>query len=315
MVNTLRIASVAAVILAGLVLASVTGFVSLRSLDAGRDEELTRILHAPSVVDRFRESQGDKTQDRQDAISPLVKEAEAFALYLNPPAPPDAPITKPTLSKNSPRIGLQAPPTSAKFDLLGTSYSAASQSECFAYIKMQDGKTSRWVRPGDVIGRMQIKEIRRDSIICSDGNSDTPMFVPQRQDTSSLLEVGSGAVTASNLVVPPSAADRITGPSAAEPATALAPITGQAKTPLLPSTTDAERAALSRLVDQLKESAGQSEAKRAEVNKMMEEFRAIHGKATEATNVESPGNEPNASPNISPLQGRPGMRRRLGMPR
>ena len=35
-----------------------------------------------------QENQGDREQSRQEAISPLVREAEAFALFLNPPAPP-----------------------------------------------------------------------------------------------------------------------------------------------------------------------------------------------------------------------------------
>jgi hypothetical protein len=310
MVNTLRVASLLAVIVAGLVLASVTGFVSWKSLDAGNDEELSRILSAPSVVDKFRESQGDKTQDGLDAASPLVKEADAFALYLNPPAP----VVEVASRQNSariPRPGPVAPPSSAKFNLLGTCYSAASQSECFAYIRMQDGKTSRWVRVGDVIGRTQIKEIRRDSIICSDGNSETPMSVPQRQDTSSLIEVKPGAVAAGNPVRPPSPAERITGPSVAESVAPSAPITGQAKTPLLPPTTDTERAALGRLVDQLRETAGESEEKKAAMSRIMEEFRAVRRQAAELGNVEGSGNEPN----ISPIQGRSGLRRRLGVTR
>jgi hypothetical protein len=312
MVNTLRIASVLAVIVAGVFLASVTGFISWRSLDAGKDEELSRILSAPSVVDKFRESQGDKTQDRQDAISPLVKEAEAFALFLNPPAPaPTAPTPKPTIPRIPPRPGSQVS-TSAKFDLLGTSYSAASQSECFAYIKMQDGRTYRWVRTGDVIGHMQVKEIRKDSIVCSDGNIDTPMFVPQRQNPSSLLEAVTSPVAAVDSATPPSVADRITGLAAAESAASSVPVASQVKAPLLSPTTDAERAALSRLVDQLKASAGQSEEKRAAVSKIMDEFREARERAEAAGQGEHSANEPNVSPNVSPLGDRPGIRRRLG---
>jgi len=315
MVNTLRIASVAAVIVAGLVLASVTGLASLKTLDAGRDEELQRILEAPSVVKKFQESQGDKAQDREDAISPLVREAEAFALYLNPPAPPVTLTARQVPSGRPGRSVPPPPPSSAKFDLLGTCYSTASQSDCLAYIGMQDGKTYRWVRIGEEIGHLTIKEIRRDSIVCWDGHSDVPMFVPERQDTSSLLEVGANSLAATDLGVPPSAADRITGSVQPLRPAFSDPVANESETPSVPVTSETERVAMNRLVDELRQSAEQSEDKKATVNKIMEEFRAARERAAAAREMKSAGDEPNASLPISPLQGRPGIRRRLGTSR
>ncbi len=311
MVSTLRIASVVAVVVAGLFLASVTGLASLRALDAGRDEELQSILDAPRVVTKFQESQGDKAQDRQDAISPLVREAEAFALYLDPPAPPKGRTETPNIAR-TPRHLPGPQTTTAKFDLLGTCYSAASQSECFAYIQMQDGKTYRWVRTGDEIGYMTVKEIRRDSIVCWDGNGDVPMFVPQRQDTSSLLETGISAVTATRQGVPPSATDRITGSSLMRPTLSSASLASQAGARPPATTAPSEEATLNRLVDRLRDSAGQSEEKKAAVNRIMEEFREARQRSAEVREVPTFGNEPNSSAHVSPLQGRPSLRRRLG---
>lgn len=313
MVNTLRIASVAAVALAALVLASVTGFVSLKSLDAGRDEGLNRILGAPSVVEKFKDSQAHTAHNRTDAISPLVEQAQAFALILNPPAPPKPVVG---LQPPSPPTGSAGPrpdpPSSARFDLLGTSYSPASQDECFAYIRMQGQKTFRWVRTGDEIGYYRVKEIRPDSIVCWDGSKDVPMFVPNRRETSTLLETGSGSVTASNPAKPaspPSASERITGYSAVRPPVSSGPPERSASTLLSPMTAE-ERATLGRLVDQIKQSEADSENRAAMVKKLLSEYRAFRsgGDAAEAPDS---ANEPN----ISPIQGRPGMRRRLGLPR
>ncbi len=309
MVNTLRIASIAAVILAGLVLASVMGFVSLKVFGTRNDEELSRILSAPSVVDKFQESQGDKARSRQDAISPLVQAAETFAGIINPAPDPVGPT--------QPRPGPKGPPRpnppdgiSAKFDLLGTSYSPASPEDCFAYIRLQDRKTYRWVRKGDEIGHLLVKEIRRDSIICWDGQSDVPMPVPERLDTSSMLEGPVGSAVASPGGILPSAADRITGPSRPRPSLAPRPLDGTVE--VAPPMTEEERAAREELVEKLKQSGVGTEEREALMNKLREELLSSRVSPEEAEKVEDLGRELDDSRNVSPIQGRTGSRRRLG---
>lgn len=267
MVNTLRIASVAAVILAGLLLASVMGFASLRTLDPTQDDDLSRILGSPSVVDTFRERQGDQAQSRQDAISPLDREAEKFALYLNPPPPPqpDRPAAAPT------RVSRPTPTpqtTSARFDLLGISHSPASQNDSFAYIRMQDGQTHRWVRVGDEIGHMQIREIRRDSIVCWDGNKDVSMALPERFSASSSLEATVSSTTSTGRPdVVPSASERITASSQTE----------GASRPLLSPTGEQERASLGGLIDKIRESAGSE--RQVMVDRLREQLSGTRQKA------------------------------------
>jgi hypothetical protein len=310
MIYTLRIASVAAVVLAGLVLASVLGFASLKSFGTRDDEELNRILDAPSVVEKFKDSQGDEAQTRRDAISPLVTEAQAFAAIIDPPPPVAAePRRVPAGSPRMPSRPVGPGVVSAKFDLLGTSYSAANPEESLAYIRLQDGKTYRWVRRGEEIGHLLVKEINRDSIICWDGQGDVPMLVPQPRDTSSLLEGAAGSATASTPGLPPSAADRITGSFPGRP------VGSAPTTPTSPAMTEEEQAALGKLVEQIKASGARPEDRATMVNKLISEYRSSRVSPEEAEKVEDLGEELNGSRRVSPLQGRPRNRGRLTSPR
>ncbi|MBN1360168.1 MAG: hypothetical protein JW993_06230 [Sedimentisphaerales bacterium] len=296
----------AAVVLAALVLASVTGLASLKSLDAGRDEELSQILSAPGVVEKFRENQAGRAPTGQGAISALEAQAQQLAEFLSPPV-----VVKPPEERRGPSGRgslIPSPPSggTARFDLLGTSYSPAGQQDCFAYIEMHDGKTSRWIRTGDVIGQLTVKEIRRDSIICWDGTSEVPMFVPNRPSTSSFLETGVSAVTASGPGVRPSAGDRITGSARTRRTTVSDVTAGRSTVPVSPGI-DSER--YNALVEQIKRRGTNPET----VNKLMEEFRAARAEAQQAEAAAGAA-EPNG-PVISPLQGRPTGGRRLSIPR
>ena len=315
MVSTLRIAGIVAVVLAGLLLASVTGFASIKTLNAQTDEELGKVLRAPSVVERFQERQGDIEQSRQEAINPLVKEAEIYSTILNPPAPPQPPRVvvrdpgRPSREVAGPVV------TSAKFDLLGTCYSAAGQADCLAYIQMRDGKTSQWVRVGDVIGHMTIKEIRSDSIVCWDGNGDVPLSIPQRINQADFLEGGAGAAVSNTVEVAPSSDDRITGPSGAwsSPAAAFRPaprVVGG--NPLAPRTIPPEAPSdggLAATITRLKQAAEGSPEQAAERQALVEQMTLMH----ETTAARRMADEEEAArinreaagrPPVSPLRGR-----------
>ena len=80
MVSTLRITSVVAVIVAGLLLVLVVGPKSLvpdllAKFAIGSDEEVDRILQSPSVVDLWRNGQGNRNVEKQPAKAPLVAQA------------------------------------------------------------------------------------------------------------------------------------------------------------------------------------------------------------------------------------------------
>ena len=73
MINTLRITSIIAVILA-VVLFGFSAVLGVRG-DEGRDE----ILNAPDAIKKFTSAKGAKTRSSGDQVSPIVKQAKAFA--------------------------------------------------------------------------------------------------------------------------------------------------------------------------------------------------------------------------------------------
>jgi hypothetical protein len=189
MVNTLRVTSVAAVVLAVLVLASVLGPKQLVNLGMKRDARLDSILNDPNASARSREGATAKASPGADQTPMLVKQAQDFANILKPK------VEK--LPSTPSGAGTRPPPiipatSSAKFTLVGLSYSATRPEESFAYIKMADN-TCQWVRKGDEIGHTTIREIRPSSIVCSDGNRDSEMTVVAPPDTANLLETGAAA--------------------------------------------------------------------------------------------------------------------------
>jgi hypothetical protein len=189
MVNTLRLTSVAAVLLAVVVLASVLGPKSLVNLGMRNDANLDRILKDPNVVDRFKTSSAGKNPGGADQTPMLVKQAQDFAKILNPT--PAAAPPKPTRT-DAGRTGRPMPALPAKFTLVGLSYSAVRPEESFACVRLEDG-TFRWARKGDEIGNTIIREIRRSSILCLEGSRESEMMVVMPPNTASLLETAAGA--------------------------------------------------------------------------------------------------------------------------
>jgi hypothetical protein len=189
MVNTLRITSVAAVVLAALVLASVLGPRQLINLGMKNDPQLDRVLKDPNIIERYKSSVAGKSTTGAEQASPLVKQAEDLVKNLFPPKPPTPPI--PPIGGGRGQLPPKPIATSAKFSLIGLCYSGARPEESLAYIRMDDN-TLRWARQGDEIGHTTIRAIRRNSILCWDGSTETEMSVASTPDTANMLESPSG---------------------------------------------------------------------------------------------------------------------------
>jgi len=84
MVRTLQAFSVLALISAGVVFVLCAG--QLLQCASG-SEEIERKL-GPPVLERFRRAGNDGEKSGQQTLSALVRQAEAYALLLNPPQPP-----------------------------------------------------------------------------------------------------------------------------------------------------------------------------------------------------------------------------------
>lgn len=284
MVNTLRILGLLAVLGAAYLLIQALGLGSLIGLEEQTDEAVMATLTAPGVVERFQASRGGRSTSVADETPPLVRNAEIFASIINPP-PPLEPVEK-APPKTGP-IRPQPPRTTPKFTLVGT---ASAFSESFAYIRLDDG-TYQWVRQGDEIGHLVVKEIKPGSIVCWEGDAEVEMVVEPVMDTASLLEAGGErapaerAATATMLDTPVRpATGRITGRPAV-PRTISARPLGRSPLPTPPMTDDQVRE-LDALSERVQTDVKNGEDFRAAANRRIAELRAARVSAEEAEDLE-----------------------------
>jgi hypothetical protein len=319
MVSTLRITSVVVILLAGLVLVLVVGPRSLvPDLLAGfavrNDPEIERILTEPSVVDAWRDAHGDSPQSNQGATAPLVREAESFKNILDPPPAPVTAAAKRPAPAPRPSAVVKPVPSSANFELIGTTVSADNS---FAYIRLPD-RTYRWVRKGEEIGHLRINEIRHGAIVCWDGHADVEMVTEPIPATASLLEAEGSSASRADVrpspVASASAGGRITGEPVARPWT---PESSVAQDDEMNDQEDL----ISRLRELQKSGPwpsdpnAASEDRDAVIKKLMAEYRSSRISPEEAKKVEDLGRELNESVDSSSAERPSDARRKLSIPR
>ncbi len=301
MIKTLRLTSVAVVILATVVLASVLGFLrsdsslSLRA-GTGSGKQTENILKGPSAVERFKMQSGNKGQDSVDTTPPLIKQAELLAKIINPPEPvPDAGTKSPVGLPPKPKLPVKPlAQVSSKFNLLST---CCNSRASYAYIRLPDN-TVQWVGVGEQIGHLTIKEIRKDSVICWDGNCEIPVDIEAIPETSSLLETGKApSVVSATKVEEAAARPEPTGRTApaqpvkassaksssmSKPPSSVAKAAIVSSQPAMPATpapsgqiTKQEQEKLNRLGDRLKNDAGTDSAGQVEAaNRLINDFKS-----------------------------------------
>jgi len=278
MIKTLRITSIIAAILAGVVLVFLV-VLGVRSNPS--EAKIEQLLNSPGAIEKFNKAQSDKVTKDQGQSSPLVKQAQALALYLNP-SQPKAGLPGQLRGMPSP-IG----PVTAKFTLIGTSFYEARPKESLAFID-EPGKGLRWVRPSSQIGHLTIEQIKDGLIVVRDGQSTFEMKAEQKTQKSTLLEGSpsgaASAIPASTTV--PKSGTRITRGS-------------RSQTPQLK---DEQKAALEELVEKLrnmqrdiksqKTDSGASPKEKAElVEKLISDFKATRVSDDEARKLGDLGKE------------------------
>ena len=307
MIQTLRITSVAVAILAGVVIASIAGPASLLGFGVKGDEQMEKILNAPSAVDRFKEQHGDKPQTNQDTTPPLIRQAELLANIINPPAS-TAPAVR-TATKTGTGTPPPPPPrTSAVFGLVGTSYSP-NPNESFAYIRLADN-SYMWIRPGEAVGHLVVKQIRNGSILYSDGSRDVEMMVELAPETASLLEAGAASTPVVSESRGPSAARTPGYPVEATLSSISARPVTRAPLPS-PRLTEEDQQALGDLVERLK----QLDTDPATRAKLIAELKSSRVSPEEAEKLEGMGEELNENQDALRDARRREFLRRLSAPR
>jgi len=178
MVKTLRITTITAALLAAVILIFPAVF------GARGDKAIEEFLKSPGAIEKFQRARGDQAEG-EGQISPLVKQARAFALYLNPPAPkrPPGAATRPSKPRPAPRPKV----TSAKFKLLGTSFYALQPDLSLAMID-EVGKGIRWVRRSGRVGHLVIDQIKDGLVVVKDGRRTFEVAVVERPKKVNLIK-------------------------------------------------------------------------------------------------------------------------------
>lgn len=149
-------------------------------------EPFEQFLNSPGVIEKFNKAVGNKATRSRDETSPLVQQAGAFALYLNPPTPK---ASKTLAGRGAPKG--RGPAVTPKFKVLGTSYHKERPELSIALID-EPGKGSHWVRQSGKIGHLLIEQIKDGLIVVKDNGRTYEVAAEQKPETS-LLE-GSSAV-------------------------------------------------------------------------------------------------------------------------
>ena len=193
MIKTLRITSFVAVILA------VVFFVFPVIFGVRGDEQVEQFLSSPGVIEKFSKAKGDKDRRSESQISPLVKEAQAFALYLNPPPKKTEP--RPIRKKTTPPR--PQGPVSPKFELIGVSYYASHPELSLALID-EPGKGTRWVRQSSRVGHLIIEQVKDGLVVVRDGERTFELEPKRREERSLVIKGSSSGQTGSKSTPMPS---------------------------------------------------------------------------------------------------------------
>jgi hypothetical protein len=184
MIKTLRITSIIVAIVAGILLVFPVVF-GIRS-----NGQVEKLLGLPDAIEKFSKAKTNKTAIDGDSMGggPLVKQAQFFAKYLNPPEPKINPADK--RGGNPAPLGL----VDAKYTLMGTSFFAAHPELSLAFID-EPGKGFRWVRQSNQIGHLFIEQIKDGLIVVRDGKRTYEIIVQKSQDVSEALLASTSPVT------------------------------------------------------------------------------------------------------------------------
>jgi hypothetical protein len=180
MIRTLRITSILVVALAAVLVVFSVVF-GVRG-----DKDIEGLLSEPGVIEKFDKSADNKTARGKNEVSPLVQQAGAFALYLNPPEP-----KVPRTTSRSPSIR-RTPSVAPKFEVIATSYYKDRPEWSIALID-EPGKGRNWVRQSSKVGHLSIVEIKDGVVVVKDSSGTFEIAVEQKPHIS--LLAGSPAVS------------------------------------------------------------------------------------------------------------------------
>jgi len=285
MIKTLRITSIVAAILAGILFVFPVVF-GVRS-----DPQIEQFLSSAGVIEKFREAAGNKAKESENQVSPLVKQAEAFALYLNPP-PPKVVQTAPVTTAPKPMASV-----TPKFTLLGTSRHQSNPELSLAFID-EPGKGLHWVRQSSEVGHLIIEQIKDGVVLVRDRDKTFEIAAEQKPTGINLLEGSPSGATGGKSPSPV-----LGGSTASVVSTRQDVFAGpEVSTQPPPEAIAEEDAALDRVIAQLanlqksskSDKTGSEDSEQeatALMEKLMKDLQATHVSEEEAKKLDSLGKE------------------------
>lgn len=168
MINTLRITSVIAVILAGVFFVFPVVF-GVRS-----NQQVNDFVSSPGVREKFEQAANNKEKSTENRASPLVQQAEAFALYLNPPKS----ITTSPQELKTGGVLRTMPTTTPQFKVFGTSYCQDNPELSQVFID-EPGKGRHWVRQSGKVGHLTIEQVKDGLVVVKSGQKTFELPVEQ----------------------------------------------------------------------------------------------------------------------------------------
>jgi hypothetical protein len=235
MLKTLKITSLL-IAVAALAVVVTLGILGMRG-----DKKIEDYLSKPSAVELFRENvKPDSVQT--DKISPLVTQANKYALRLNPPKPqPRTAVANRATSRRSTSTGREPVPVVAgpkvnvnvKFKLVATCRYEDQPEKSLALVNLTS-KGNKWFGQGDTIGNLTIHDIKDGSIVLYQGDAENSLLemVPGKSYIRSLLKGDEDENEASKRIAPqPTTLLRPTVPGKS-PTPVVAPVRSNVKTPI-----------------------------------------------------------------------------------
>jgi len=163
MVRALQTFSVLTLISAGVVLVLCTA-------QWLRDEPQIAQNAGLSIVEKFSQANRSSANEKGEhkPLSPHVRQAQAFATYLNPaqtPSREQPAVSGDTLTRTP--SAARAAKSESRFRLFGTSYYRSKPEESMALVAEAGGRP-RWVKQGALLGQSVVVKIMRGKIVCKD---------------------------------------------------------------------------------------------------------------------------------------------------
>ncbi len=185
MVKTLRITTI-------LVALAVFGIIiSIAVKGIASDEAIEKFLTTPGVAEQLQAGSAGLKPSDDSQETPLIRQARAFALRIDPPPPPKPVVPRDKSPRSKPNRRPQTP-VSAKFTLIGTSCHTGDEEDSWALIN-EVGKGWHWVRQGEKAGHLIVEKIGDGVVLIRDG-SKTYELAAEREERIDYVKSFTGTV-------------------------------------------------------------------------------------------------------------------------